>query len=161
MTFSDEHLQSLYRYGISLSKDETLAYDLLQDALESFLKKPPMTAAASLSYIRRIMRNKYIDQYRHKNRFPEQNLDVIEDTMSMDTRLLEDIIITKQQLDIVWQQLSEIEREIMFLWAVEGMTANEISLELALPRGSILSKIYRLRSRINSISDVVMQEGVL
>lgn len=157
MNFSDEQLQQLYRYGISLSKDETQAYDLLQDALESFLKKPPTHTITTLAYIRRIMRNKYIDQCRHKNRFPEESFDELEGTISIGTRLLEDVLITRQQLDIVWQQLTHIEREIMFLWAVESMSAREISTELDIPRGSILSKIYRLRNRISANNETIVE----
>ena len=159
MKFTDEHLQQLYRYGISLSQNEAHAYDLLQDALESYLKRPPLNDAASMGYIRSIMRNRYIDQYRHRNRFPEEGLETIEDTIGIDTRLLEDIVITEQQLDVVWQQLSVSEREIMFLWAVEDMSANDIAVELDMPRGSVLSKIYRLRNRIKD-SNGSFDEGV-
>jgi len=161
MTFTDEHLQQLYRYGISLSRNETQAYDLLQDALESYLNRPPITDSASMAYIRSIMRNRYIDQYRHRNRFPEENLDVIEETLGIDTRLLEDIVVTSQQLDVIWQELNAGEREIMFLWAVEEMSANDISTELDMPRGSVLSKIYRLRNRIKGGVDSLSEEVAL
>lgn len=161
MILLDEHLQQLYRYGISLSNDETRAYDLLQDALESFLKIPPKKADASMSYIRRIMRNRYIDQYRHQHKFPEESFNELDDAVGIDTRLLEDIIITRQQLDVVWQQLNSIEQEIIFLWAIEDMTAHEISIELDMPRGSVLSKIYRLRNRMNGCNETSEKESML
>jgi len=160
MMFKDEHLQKLYRYGISLSHNEAQAYDLLQDALELYLNKPPVSDAASMGYIRSIMRNRYIDQYRHRNRFPEVTLDVLEDAVSIDVRLLEDVVITAQQLDTVWKELDIVEREIIFLWAVEGMSANDIAIELEMPRGSVLSKIYRLRNRIKK-TDSSLNEGAL
>ena len=159
MTFTDEHLQQLYRYGISLSHNEAQAYDLLQDGLESYLNRPPTNDASSMGYIRSIMRNRYIDQYRHRNRFPEEGLEVIEETVGIDVRLLEDIVVTAQQLDVVWQQLSTSEREIIFLWAVEDMSAKDIAIELDMPRGSVLSKIYRLRNRIKD-SNGSFNEGV-
>jgi len=161
MTFTDEHLQQFYRYGISLSQNEAQAYDLLQDALESYLKSPPVNDAASMGYIRSIMRNRYIDQYRHRNRFPEEGLDNIEETLGIDARLLEDIVVTAQQLDEVWQQLSTSEREIIFLWAVEDMSANDIANELDMPRGSVLSKIYRLRNRMNDNASAANEEVAL
>ena len=149
MIFTDEHLQRLYRYGISLTHNEARAHDLMQDAIESYLKKPPASDAASMAYIRRIMRNRFIDQYRHANRFPEEALNEVEETLGIDARLLEDIVITEQQLDIVWEQLGIDERETLFFWAVEGMSAREIAQELDIPRGTVLSRIYRLRKKFN------------
>ena len=147
MTFTDEHLHRLYRYGISLTHNEAHAHDLLQDAIESYLKNPPISEAASIAYLRRIMRNRYIDQYRHANRYPQETLSDADETLGIDARLLEDIVITEQQLDIAWQQLSDDERETLFLWAVEGMSANDIAQELEIPRGTVLSRIYRLRNK--------------
>ncbi len=155
MKFTDEHLQRLYRYGISLTHNEAHAHDLLQDAVESYLKKPPADDAASMAYIRRIMHNRFIDQHRHTNRFPEDALTEVEETLGIDARLLEDIVITEQQLDIAWEQLSIGERETLFLWAVEGMSASEIAQELNMPRGTVLSRIYRLRNKFNHPDTVV------
>lgn len=147
MTFTDEHLQRLYRYGISLTHNDAQAHDLLQDAIESYLQKPPASEAASMAYLRRIMRNRFIDQYRHANRFPEETLTAVEETLGIDARLLEDIVITDQQLDMAWGQLNTDERETLFLWAVEDMSANAIAQELDIPRGTVLSRIYRLRNK--------------
>ena len=149
MTFTDEHLHRLYRYGISLTHNDAQAHDLLQDAIETYLKKPPVSEAASMAYLRRIMRNRFIDQYRHANRFPEESLSEVEETLGIDARLLEDIVITEQQLEMAWGQLSNDEREMLFLWAVEEMSANDIAQELEMPRGTVLSRNYRLRNKFN------------
>ena len=63
-------LQRLFRYGFSLTHDEDAAYDLLQDALEISLRKAPVNAAAAMSYVQSIMRNRFIDQYRRDHRDP-------------------------------------------------------------------------------------------
>jgi len=159
MTFTDEHLQKLFRYGVSLTRNDAQAYDLLQDALETYLKKPPANDASSMGYIRSVMRNRFIDQYRQRSRFPEQQLDDEEETLSIDERLLEDIVITHQELDTVWQKLSLVECELMFLWAIEELSASEIATELEMPRGTVLSRIYRLRNRLNNESSTSNEEA--
>lgn len=150
--FSTEQLQQLFRYGCALTTDEQHANDLLQDALETCLRKPPAQQAALMSYTRTIMRNRFIDSTRHQQRFPCYTLgDTLDDkqiAIDMDARLLEDIVIDESELDAIWLLLEPLEREILFLWAVEGHSTSEIAKQLKIPRGTILSRIHRLRKRM-------------
>ena len=61
---------------------------------------------------------------------------------------LEQIIVDKLTIERVWQSLNSAEREVVYLWAVEEMTASEIALHLDLPRGTVLSRLFRLRKRV-------------
>jgi len=143
-------LQRLYRYGCTLCKDRDDAYDLLQYALEKILQNPGNRKHASdLAYVRAIMRNRFIDEYRRSSRFPEQSYDD-ESTVAMDESSLEDIVIAQADLEIVWELLDPFEREILYYWAVEEMTAQEISSQIDEPRGTVLSRIHRVRKKIES-----------
>ena len=140
-------LQQLYRYGYALTRDRDAAYDLLQDAVETGLRKAPRNAAATLGYLQRIMRNRFIDQYRHDHRYPTVSLD--EDApISIDTRVLEDIAIAEQEIDHLMSLLNPLERELLYFWAVEGCTAREIAERTDSPRGTVLSRIHRVRQKI-------------
>lgn len=149
--FSENMLNRLYRYAHSLTNNEADAYDLLQESLTRFLEldPPPGQRDKPVFYLQRIIRNRFIDQLRRARRFPLEALDCT-DTGIGDTELieLERIVISQQTLQRVWRQLSPLERELVHLWAVEELTAREIAELLETPRGTILSRIHRLRKKI-------------
>jgi len=148
--FDKPVLQRLYRYGCTLCNNQDDACDLLQYALEKMLQNPASRKHASdLAYVRTIMRNRFIDDYRRSNRFPQQSYDD-NSTVAMDETSLEDIVIAQADLEIVWEILDPFDREILYYWAVEEMTAQEISCQIDVPRGTVLSRIYRVRKKIES-----------
>lgn len=143
-------LQRLFRYGCTLCNNQDDACDLLQYALEKILQNPfSRQHASDLAYVRAIMRNRFIDEYRRSNRFPEQSYDD-NSTVAMDETSLEDMVIAQVDLEIVWEILDPFEREILYYWAVEEMTAQEISSQIDVPRGTVLSRIYRVRKKVES-----------
>lgn len=152
--FDKDMLNQLYRYAYTLTGDESEAYDLLQDSVERCLKRADQQFNSLEFYAKRVMRNHYIDQLRHKQRFPEKEFDEMdEQPVDLDTNGLEKLIINEQQLDCVWQQLNHVEREILFYWSVEDMTAQEIADVMDMRLGTVLSRIHRLRQRLKSSFD--------
>jgi RNA polymerase sigma-70 factor (ECF subfamily) len=142
-------LQRLFRYGFSLTHDEDAAYDLLQDALEVSLRKAPKKADAFMRYVQSIMRNRFIDQYRHDHRHPTVNFDDNDNQpVNIDPRVLEDIVIAEHEAESIMNALEPLERELLFFWAMEGYTAQEIADRTDSPRGTVLSRIHRLRQKI-------------
>jgi RNA polymerase sigma-70 factor (ECF subfamily) len=142
-------LQRLFRYGFSLTHDEDAACDLLQDALEISLRKAPDNTAAALPYVQRIMRNRFIDQYRREHRHPTVSFDANDNQpINIDPRVLEDMVIAEHEVEFIMAALQPLERELLFFWAVEGYTAQEIADRTDSTRGTILSRIHRLRQKI-------------
>ncbi|UCH46516.1 MAG: sigma-70 family RNA polymerase sigma factor [Betaproteobacteria bacterium] len=141
-------LQRLYRYGYSLTRDEHRAYDLLQDGIEVALRKSPQNPQAMLRYVRTIMRNRFIDEYRREQRHPTLSLEEHDCPVDIDPRVLEEVVIAQQDLDVVIAVLEPMERELLFLWAVEGYTAQELADQTGAPRGTVLARLHRLRSKI-------------
>ncbi|MEA3410825.1 MAG: RNA polymerase sigma factor [Pseudomonadota bacterium] len=149
--FSDAQLNGLYRYGISLTNDETLAYDLLQDAIECYLKMDPARRPVDGAgfYLRRVMRNRYIDQLRKEKRYPHESLEDGGDSLvSMAMPDPGELVIDRQMIESILARLDPLERELLHLWAYEEMTAREIATQLDSPRGTILSRIHRLKKKI-------------
>lgn len=142
-------LQGLFRYGFSLTHDEDAACDLLQDALEISLRKIPDNADAAMRYVKSIMRNRFIDQYRRDHRHPTVSFDDHDkQPVVIDPRVLEDMVIAEHEVESIMAVLEPLERELLFLWAVEGCTAREIADRTDSPRGTVLSRIHRLRQKI-------------
>lgn len=150
MTFDQATLNELYRYCYGLTNNEAAAFDLLQDGLERYLKRCDRRRIDNpVAYLRRLLRNQFIDQLRHTQRFPQQSLDdTPESTLGIGLKLLEDESIAAHDLQTVWAYLEPREREILYLWAMQGMTAAEIAIECDTPRNTVLSRIHRLRQKL-------------
>ena len=153
--FDRSELQKLYRYGCVLCTDPDDAYDLLQYAMEKYLQKPDSQKFSSkqhdseLAYVRAIMHNRFIDAYRKSVRFPEESYDD-SSPVAIDETCLEDIVIAEIDLEVIWKKLDTFEREVLYYWAIEGMTAREISEHIDVPRGTVLSRLYRLRKKFEA-----------
>ena len=158
MNFDRAMLQKLYRYAYSLTGDEDSAYDLLHSALEVCLKKPPLDDAKTLAYVRTIMRNRYIDEFRAEQRYPTDSIDD-HALIDMDGSSLENIVIAEHDLSLIWKHLDVFDREILFYWAVEGYSMQEIANQIDVPRGTLLSRIHRLRQKIIARIDVEVDVG--
>lgn len=145
--FKTDELNRLYRYCYSLTRQRDEAYDLLQTAIEKFLRQQPPTPEDLVRYMRQIIRYQYIDEYRRKRRFPMESLEDV-DPVDFDTQTLDQLMMDQQSLEIAWTWLHAEERELLYLWAVENQTAQQIADELAQPRGTILSRIHRIRKKL-------------
>ncbi|MDW3096427.1 MAG: sigma-70 family RNA polymerase sigma factor [Gammaproteobacteria bacterium] len=151
--FNADQLNSLYRYCFSLTGEEHESYDLLQTGIEKFLNIDNGKVENKSAYIKRIIRNHYIDECRKRSKVDEEQFDETVTYVDMNTDSLEKIVASQYQLEAVWQQLTVSEREIMYFWAVEGYTTDELADFLELPRGTLLSKIHRLRKRLEKQFD--------
>ncbi len=160
--FDKTELNQLYRYCIVLVDNQADAYDLLQTSLEKYLRSPPREKTAKKSYIRKIIRNQFINQYRNTKKieietFDEDNITNIHNELSS----LETIMIHKEDAHLIWSLLDFSEREIMYLWAIQGFTTSEVAEYLDVPKGTIVSKISRLRKRITNQLSLNAQSGVV
>ena len=158
MVLDRANLQKLHRYAYSLTANEADAYDLLQSAIETSLNRPADSVNKTIAYIRMIMKNRFIDDYRHKQSFPLEDIDD-HSPVSMDESSLEDVVIASHDLTVLWETLEPIDREVLFFWAVEGFSMREIADKLEISRGTLLSRIHRLRKRLTAGADD-MQRGL-
>lgn len=148
-------LQSLFQYAMVLSQHRDDAYDLLQSAMESYLvtlKRGKTDIDNPLAYVRTLIRNRYIDHYRHRERWPSESFEelAVYDISPVD---LEQLTIDSQELEGLWGQLSLEDRDILYHWAVLGYSTDEACALLDIPRGTFLSRIHRLRKRCRMIAN--------
>ncbi|BFM14913.1 hypothetical protein R50073_10960 [Maricurvus nonylphenolicus] len=151
---SNQQLQQLYQYSFSLTANADNAQDLLQTSLEKWLRSNSTSkqkVQSPAAYVRKIIRNQYIDDCRRQQRIAFDNLEESAPSLA-DERNLDDIIISNSLLDLLWQQLNTAEREVLYLWGVLEYSAQEISIELDQPRGTILSRLYRLREKVKHLN---------
>lgn len=146
-----ELLNQLYRFALSLCHNEDQAYDLLQSCVEKYLKADRSHIEKPKAYMMRLIRNEFIDQIR-RSRFQQEvdaeTLEKISDEAVLGEMSLEDIYIQQREVEDLLNTMRPDERELLFLWAVEEYTIDEIAQLKQVPRGTLLSRLHRLRRRI-------------
>lgn len=145
--FDETTLQQLYRYAYSLTCDEHNAYDLLQASLEKFIKSS-VVANEPVAYVKKIIYNQFIDECRREKIIQFESLDDANLPTDFDVQTLEELLVNESMAKQILQSLEPDEREIMYCWAIEGYSTSEIADKLKKPKGTILSKIYRMRKKI-------------
>lgn len=145
--FNPDDLDRHYRYCWSLTGSEAEAFDLLQSGLEKVLRNPPHEHGARHAYLRRTLHNLFVDQARHRKLLETESLEEA-CVADVSTGTLEEIAIAQLDFVRIWRELSAMEREVLHYWAIEGYTAREIAEELEIPRGTVLSRVHRVRRRL-------------
>lgn len=158
MNWDKPGLNNFFRYCISLTGNEQEAFDLLQDSVEKWLVKGSAGVEHPKTYMKRIIKNTFIDSFRKRKGREEMEFE--EGLVSLDLENeFEKMIIDKDEVAAILKNSSPEERELLFLWAVEGKSFEEISKELEVPRGTLLARFHRLKKRVQSIDREVANES--
>ncbi|MEE9335199.1 MAG: RNA polymerase sigma factor [Granulosicoccaceae bacterium] len=140
-------LQTAYRYAHALCGHAEMAEDLVHEGWLKVVAKHGHKPDKALLF--RVVRNLFIDDVRHKTRFPSD---------SFDEQLLSDATGFEPShyasYDLVLAQglaeLRRVDREILFLWVFEGYTAAEIAELTDQSRGTVLSQIHRAKGKLKN-----------
>lgn len=151
------HMDSLFRYALSMTRDRSRAEELTQDtlakAVEHVDKYKPGTNARA--WLFRIMTNHYINQRRARR--PEvQFLEEIEPKWDAATQDLlvrshmdpELSLITRlagSQIREALERLPEDFRIVVMLADLEGFSYREIADQVGCPIGTVMSRLHRGR----------------
>jgi len=153
--FNKDELDKFYRYAISLSKNGDLAYDLLQSAIERYLRKAGDSIGNPNAYLRMVIRNLFIDHQRRNKIVPMisiENNEILDSELHLiepiDDRFMDDILMDQQEIELLTKSLAPDESELLYLWAVEEYSTSEIAVITKQPKGTVLSKLHRLKIRI-------------
>jgi RNA polymerase sigma-70 factor (ECF subfamily) len=66
----------------------------------------------------------------------------------VDESSMDDLLINQQQVQHLITVLNSEENEMLYLWAVEEYTVDEIAKIYQKPKGTVLSRLHRLKKRI-------------
>lgn len=146
--FNDEELNRFYRYCIALTGNEEDAFDLLQDSLEKMLRRGPGDLENKQGYFLRTIRNQFVDDVRGRRKLRAPVTASEAEVIEIGFPSLEDIVMDREEAENILAMLDTTDRELLFLWAVEGLTVQEIADRTDIPRGTLLSRIHRFRARI-------------
>jgi RNA polymerase sigma factor (sigma-70 family) len=144
-------LPALRRFAYSLTGTMADADDLLQNTVLKLLNAPPPPEVPLAQWAFKICRNVWIDDYRaHKVRTlatqqPELQQENYHDG---EQDMLNDIALT--EVNAAMNTLPDEQREVLSLVAVQGLSYNEAAQILAIPAGTIMSRLARARAAMVS-----------
>lgn len=154
-----EHIDALYGYAMTLTRNATEAEDLVQETYlraTSAANRPDIDGSGNLKgWLFVIMRNAWLNQIRHNNSGPrfveldpnEQSLDETRDSPHVVyLRKLE-----RQQVREAIESLPHAYREIVVLRDIEGFTYQEIAMVLDCPAGTVMSRLGRARGKLRKL----------
>ena len=145
------HLPALRRYAVSLIGNSAQADDLVQDCIERALRQSSQLRELPriAGWLRRILYNLYIDDLRrNRTRGKEEDVDEFADHLELSVSAADRD--TVRDLSKAMSRLSVEHREILLLVSVEELNYREISEELGIPQGTVMSRLARARERLRS-----------
>ncbi|HEU0253117.1 MAG TPA: sigma-70 family RNA polymerase sigma factor [Pyrinomonadaceae bacterium] len=150
-----EHIDALYGYAMTLTRDTTEAEDLVQ---ETYLRATsaanrPDSSSNLKGWLFVIMRNAWLNQVRHKNSGPlfvdlDSN-DAPEAGNNPHVVYLRKL--DREQVRKAIESLPDAYREIVVLRDIEGFTYHEIATVLDCPAGTVMSRLGRARGKLREL----------
>ena len=145
----------LRRYARALTGDRFFADDLVQDTLERawgriYLWRPGSDLRA---WLFTIMHNLHVNQAR--TRRSEDSIDPRNEPMEFAARPSQEERLEITDLTMALRRLPDEQREVLLLVGLEEMSYQEAAKVLAVPLGTIMSRLFRGRERLRAL----MSEG--
>ena len=145
----------LRRYARTLTGDRSFADDLVQDTLERawgriYLWRPGSDLRA---WLFTIMHNLHVNQAR--TRRSEDSIDLRNEPMEFAARPSQEERLEIRDLTMALRRLPDEQREVLLLVGLEEMSYQEAAKVLAVPLGTVMSRLSRGRERLRAL----MSEG--
>jgi RNA polymerase sigma factor (sigma-70 family) len=147
-----EQLPGLRRYARALTGDAWAADDLVQDTLERACAKGQLWVAGSdlRAWLFTLMHNIYLNQRRAaKVALNSVNIDDVEAELHAPASAGD----TPLDLSRCLQRLPADQRAVLLLVALEDMSYEEAAKVLAIPMGTVMSRLSRARGRLRELME--------
>jgi len=145
-------LPALRRYAVALCGNAALADDLVQDCIERALTRAGtlQSLAQMPAWLRSIVHNLYLDELRRRR---VRGVQVDVETVSNDLASSQPAPDRHDMGDVTraMAQLSVEHRQILVLAGVEELSYREMADELAVPQGTIMSRLARARTALRAL----------
>ncbi|MEM8738656.1 MAG: sigma-70 family RNA polymerase sigma factor [Planctomycetota bacterium] len=165
-------MDSLYRMAMHLTRHPDEASDLVQETyLKAFKNetKFELRDRGIRPWLFKILHNCFYTRYQKKKREPTLPDEMIQSSVAseidqpppawdlehLDWEQVDDRL--KHAID----ELPEHYREVLLLWAVEGLKYREVAEVLDVPLGTVMSRLYRARSVLSEkLAGLAAEQGI-
>jgi len=154
----------LYNFARWLTQDTTEAEDLVQETYAKALRGFSSFQAGTnfRAWMYRILRNSFLSSRTGLKTTVALDADNQEQILPAETATPESILVDQADRDMVGQALVDLPlhfREILLLCDVEEMSYQEIAETLAIPAGTVMSRLFRARKALRDLLRKKMQGG--
>ena len=148
----EAQIPRLRRYARALLRDASRADDLIQDTLERALARLHQwrDGDSPRKWLFSILHNLYVDGLRRKSRRPPH---VGLETLGMEQSAPAADGASGRDLDRALQLLNGEQRQVVLLVGLEGLSYAETAEVLAIPVGTVMSRLARGRDRLRALMD--------
>ena len=145
------HIPRLRRYARALTGERARADDLVQDTLERALIKLHLWQPGSdmRAWLFTLMHNVFINQLRAQSGRLTTGLD--DEAAQVAVRPTQTDWLEVRDLQAALSRLPEEQREVLLLVGLEQMTYEETAGVLAIPIGTVMSRLSRARERLRGL----------
>jgi len=156
----EEYYMPLYRFGLSLSRKESDAFDLTQQTFYTWASKGYQLRDTSKvkTWLFTTLYRDFLSRKRHSDRFVETD----DDTVFAEPAHFAPSVVTEIDAGIVQealQQLDERYRAPVTLFYMQQHSYREIADILSLPIGTVMSRISRGKAELRErLSDAAAAE---
>ena len=146
----DQLIPRLRRYARALTGERAVADDLVQDTLERAWSKLHLWRSGSdlRAWVFTIMHNTYMNQVRGRN--PVHLVPIDDEALEMAAHGTQTDPFEIRDLDAALRRLPDDQREVLLLIALEGLSYEDAARALAIPVGTVMSRLSRARERLRS-----------
>jgi len=144
----NELIPRLRRYARALTGDRTAADDLVQDTLERAWVKLHLWRSGSdlRAWLFTIMHNVHVNQVRSRSASATLPLDD-----DLPVRPTQADMLEVRDIDTALKRLPVEQREVLLLVALEHLSYQETADALAIPIGTVMSRLARARERLRTM----------
>ena len=145
-------LGALRRYARSLTRDGDDAEDLVQDALlRAYERRSVFKAGGNMrAWLLSILHNVFIDKVRSR-RSEATRLERVAEVAQHSVDGAQEHTVRLSQVRAAFMALPEEQRAALHLVAIEGFSYQEAAEMLAVPVGTLMSRIGRARSALRAL----------
>lgn len=148
----EQCIPALRRYAFALLRDTDRADDLVQDCLERAMRKRLLWRRGSSmrAWLFTMLHNVHVNQLRKRANLRVSVLEDDDWVTHLEPRDADSLMG-----DIVkcLEKLSEEQRQVLLLVALEGFSYKEVSKILKLPMGTVMSRLSRAREAMKKLMD--------
>jgi len=155
----EQEIPHLRRFARARVGNADLADDLVQGCLERAIENfSSFTRGTNLrAWLLTILRNHQISEYRKACRRPE--CVCIDDVGGLEVQApSQDRILAAKQFLSLFDDLSDSDQEILLLVGAEGLKYEEAAEVVGIPVGTVRSRVFRARERLQAMASKLDEE---